>query len=229
MDPMTVAEDVRVAIYRSFAATGHAPTAAELADVCSIGGPDVAEVLEELARARHVVLDDDGAIVLAHPFSSVPMGFSVMGRRALWWGGCSWDAFAIPHLVPDEPEVLVATRCPACGAPHAWVVGRDAPPHGAQVARFMVPVAQMWDDVVRTCSHQRILCGPDCVDDLVDRTGEPRGDAIDLPTLWRLAAGWYAGRLDPGYRRREPAEAAAYFRDAGLRGSFWGLEEDTRR
>ena len=226
---MTVAEEVRVAIYRTFASTGHAPTTAELAAAGSIGAADVAEVLAELARARHIVLDADGAIMLAHPFSSVPMGFSVMGRRALWWGGCSWDAFAVPHLVPDEPEVLVATRCPACGAPHAWVVGRDAPPHGAQVARFMVPVARMWDDVVRTCSHQRILCGPACVDDLVDRTGEPRGDAIDLPTLWRLAAGWYAGRLDPGYRRREPAEAAAYFRDAGLRGAFWGLEEDTGR
>jgi hypothetical protein len=34
-----------------------------------------------------------------------------------------------------------------------------------------------------------------------------------------------AGRLDRGYRRREPAAAAEYFREVGLRGSFWGLPE----
>ena len=42
-------------------------------------------------------------------------------------------------------------------------------------------------------------------------------------TLWRLAQGWYAGRLDRGYTRREPAEAAAYFAEVGLKGPFWGL------
>ncbi len=41
-------------------------------------------------------------------------GFSVMGPDTLWWGGCAWDAFAIPNLVPDSPSVLVATTCPAC-------------------------------------------------------------------------------------------------------------------
>ena len=46
---------------------------------------------------------------------------------------------------------------------------------------------------------------------------------MDLETLWRFAAHWYDGRLEPGYRRREPAEASAYFREVGLRGAFWGL------
>ena len=59
---------------------------------------------------------------MAHPFSAVPLGFSVMGARTLWWGGCAWDSFALPHLLPGEDEVLVATRCPACGLPHAWSV-----------------------------------------------------------------------------------------------------------
>ncbi|MGR3934094.1 alkylmercury lyase family protein [Streptomyces sp. BRA346] len=57
--------------------------------------------------------------------------------RALWWGGCAWDSFALPHLLRDEPDVLVATRCPACDTPHAWVVGRGAPPPGGQVAYFL--------------------------------------------------------------------------------------------
>jgi hypothetical protein len=31
---------------------------------------------------------------------------SVMGREALWWGGCGWDSLALPDLLPNEPEVL---------------------------------------------------------------------------------------------------------------------------
>jgi hypothetical protein len=46
---------------------------------------------------------------------------------------------------------------------------------------------------------------------------------MDLPTLWRLASGWYAGRLERGYVRREPSAAADYLRSVGLFGEFWGL------
>src|SRR3954469_10855750 len=64
---------------------------------------------------------------MAHPFSAAPLGFSVMGRETLWWGGCAWDSFALPHLLYDEPDVLVATRCPGCDAALAWVRARGAP------------------------------------------------------------------------------------------------------
>jgi hypothetical protein len=183
---------------------------------------NVGEGLRRLAAARHVVLDGD-RIVMAHPFSAIPLGFAVMGTSTLWWGGCAWDSFALPHLLDTDPEVLVATRCPGCDAPHAWVVGRDQPPPGEQVAHFLVPVAHMWDDVVNTCSHQRMFCRESCVDAWLARTSQERGYVMDLTTLWRLAKDWYAGRLDPGYARRDPAEAAAYFRKVGLEGPFWGL------
>ncbi|MGH3163836.1 MAG: alkylmercury lyase family protein, partial [Streptosporangiaceae bacterium] len=108
-------EDLRLAVYRAFAGTGRALDAGELAVQLGAEAPEVAAGLSELARARHLVLGDQGQIVMAHPFSSVPLGFSVMGARTLWWGGCAWDSFALPHLVPGEDEVLVATRCPAWG------------------------------------------------------------------------------------------------------------------
>ena len=120
-------EDLRLAVYRAFAETGQAPGAAELAEQLGAGLPAVAAGLGELGRARHLVLGDRGQIVMAHPFSAVPLGFSVMGARTLWWGGCAWDSFALPHLLPGEDEVLVATRCPACQRPHAWNVSLAAP------------------------------------------------------------------------------------------------------
>jgi hypothetical protein len=215
-------ENVRVAVYRTLAHSGLAPDIESLAASVEASPDEVRAHLHELADARHLVIDDDDNIVLAHPFSAIPMGFSVMGRETLWWGGCAWDSFALPHLLPDEPEVLVATTCPACSRPHAWTVSRLHPPDGAQVAHFLVPVAEIWDDVIRTCKHQRIFCDESCVDDWLSSSGNRRGAVLDLATLWRLSERWYQGRLDHGYQRRDPTTAAAYFREVGLTGPFWG-------
>jgi Alkylmercury lyase len=215
-------EDLRLAIYRHFVDTGAAPERNDLAAQLGASRARIDAGIDELEATRHLVLDQSGAIVMAHPFAAIPLGFSVMGRRTLWWGGCCWDSFALPHLVTDEPDVLVATRCPACDTPHAWVVGREAPPAGDQVAHFLVPAAHIWDDVVHTCSNQRIFCGAGCVDDWLARTDNQRGYVMDLPTLWRFASHWYDGRLDRGYIRREPAAAQDYLRSVGLIDPFWG-------
>ncbi|GAB3202018.1 organomercurial lyase [Geodermatophilus arenarius] len=216
-------EDVRLAVYTGFALEGRPPAPDELAHRFDVSPQRIRDALEQLAAARHLVLDQAGSIVMAHPFSAIPLGFSVMGSSTLWWGGCAWDSFAMPHLLHREPALLVATTCPACAAPHAWNVTRTAPPEGDQVAHFLVPAARIWDDVVRTCGHQRIFCGETCVDAWLDRTGNDRGYVMDLTTLWRLASDWYTGRFDRGYTRREPARAADYMRSVGLSGPFWGL------
>jgi hypothetical protein len=105
-------EDVRLAIYLRLSQTGLAPSHAALVEETGLSAADVHTALAALHDSRDIVLRD-GRIVLAHPFSAVPLGFSVMGPKTLWWGGCAWDSFAIPHLVPDTPEVLVATQCQA--------------------------------------------------------------------------------------------------------------------
>jgi Alkylmercury lyase len=216
-------EGLRVAVYEALARTGRAPSVGELAATLGADASAVRAAVRRLAAAHHLVLDDQAAILMAHPFAAVPLGFSVMGRATLWWGGCAWDSFALPHLLPEEPEVLVATRCPACGAALAWVVGRDAPPSGDEVAHFLVPVARMWDDVLRTCGNQRLFCDGACVDAWLADAGETKGYVMDLATLWRFASHWYDGRLTYGYVRRDPATAQQYFRDCGLVGPFWGV------
>ena len=218
-------EEVRLAVFRQFAATGQAPGPETLAELTGLSTELTRQALDRLHQSRDLVLAPDGTgrIVMAHPFASVPLGFSVMGAKTLWWGGCAWDSFAIPHLLPEEPDVLVATRCPACDTPHAWVVGREEPPAGDQVAHFLTPVPRIWDDVVHACGHQRLFCSRECVENWLAATGNDEGYVLDLPTLWRLARGWYTGRLDRGYVRRDPSSAAEYFRQVGLTGPFWGL------
>lgn len=221
-------EELRVAVYRRFAVDARAPTVRELAADHGMSEGEVGGALRQLAEARHLVLDDSGRgsdeirVVMAHPFSAIPLGFVVMGPETLWWGGCAWDSFAVPHLLPNVSDVLVATDCPACHRPHAHRVATDAPPPGDEVAHFLVPVAHMWDDVVHTCANQRIFCSTNCVDRWLAATGSTRGYVMDLTTLWRLAAHWYDGRLDRGYTRRDPGSASEYLRSVGLEGPFWG-------
>jgi hypothetical protein len=217
-------ESVRLAVYDCFRRTGHSPGLFELAGAADVGPDQIPEALATLHQSRDIVLRD-GTIAMAHPFTAVPLGFSVMGARTLWWGGCAWDSFAIPHLIPEERTALVATTCPGCGTALAWLVDDRRPPDGTEVAHFLTPVARIWDDVVHSCGHQRLFCSTDCVDTWLARTGRERGYVMDLSTLWALARDWYRGRLDPGYRRREPSEATEYFRSVGLHGPFWGLTD----
>lgn len=216
-------EDVRLAVYRAFAEEGRAHEVEQLAALLGATPGAVRDCLRQLAQARHLVLDDADRILMAHPFAAIPLGFAVMARRTLYWGGCAWDSFALPHLLANEPDMLVATRCPGCGRALAWVVGTDGPPDGVEVAHFLVPAARVWDDVLRACGHQRLFCDRACVDRWLARTGNEPGYVMDLATLWRLARHWYAGRLERGYTRRDPASALEYFREVGLEGPFWGL------
>src|SRR6476659_8611353 len=125
-----VVERVRRAIYDTFASQGHPPSRQQVRDLAVVTEAQVNEAGAELAAQRHRALDQSGNVVMAHPFTTVNLGFSVMGERNLWWGGCAWDSFAIPNLVKDEPSVLVATTCPACRRPLAWTVTRSGPPAG---------------------------------------------------------------------------------------------------
>lgn len=214
-------EDLRVAVYRAFA-SGRIPLIADLAVELDTLKDTVRAGLFTLANQRHVVLGTGGEVTMAHPFAAVPMGFSVMGRSGLWWGGCSWDAFAIPHLLPAQAPALVATTCPACATPHAWNVTPHELPTGDQIAHFLVPAARMWDDVLHTCANQRIFCREACLDAWLAETGHPRGAVLDLEQLWHLASHWYDGRLDRGYVRRDPATSQHYLRSVGVTGEFWG-------
>ena len=214
-------EELRLLVYRSFAQSGVAPRPADMAKV--VGGWDRAQAaLRSLAADRHLALDSRGSIVLAHPFAGRSFGFSVMGEATLWWGGCAWDSFAIPHLVA-EAAVLVATRCGACSTPIAVEVTRAEAPGGEMVAHFATPMANVWDDVVHACSQQLLYCSRDCLARWLSGNASHEGWTLDLSQLWRLASEWYVGRLEPGYVRREPARAAAYFAECGLTGPFWAV------
>jgi hypothetical protein len=46
---------------------------------------------------------------------------------------------------------------------------------------------------------------------------------VPLEQVWRLAAPWYADRLDDDWTPRTPDAMEALLTDAGLVGDFWRL------
>ena len=50
-----------------------------------------------------------------------------------------------------------------------------------------------------------------------------RGAVFTAEQAWALARAWYAGRVDPAWRRRTPEEAERIFASVGLTGPFWSL------
>ena len=218
----TVLKDVRFRIYEAFAKYGIPPTPEDLARDTSLTIFEIQTVLQELATTRNIVIDEHYGILMAHPFSSIPLGFSVMGSSTLWWGGCAWDSFALPNLL--STEVVVATTCLNCSQSHSWRVDPNTPPQGQQIAHFLIPTSRMWDDVIHTCGNQRIFCDEICLKKWLESSGNDSGYSMDLKTLWNLSRTWYEGRLNYEYERREPSAALDYFKSVGLTGEFWGIK-----
>jgi hypothetical protein len=78
-------ETLRLAVYERFRRGG--ARVDDLAAELSTSQQRVSAGLADLAPGRHVILGPDGEITMAHPFTAVLMGFSVMGRDALWGAG----------------------------------------------------------------------------------------------------------------------------------------------
>jgi len=132
----------RLHVYRRFADDAAAATPAELAGVFGVAETEALAALRALDDAHLVVLDRARTrIVMAHPWSADPIGFTVSSPAQKWWGGCAWDSFAIPALTGQD--CLVATHCPACGRPLALDVAPGEPP-GPDVGPLVAHEGQAW-------------------------------------------------------------------------------------
>ena len=118
--------ELRHRIFRAFADTGAPP---------SLDGEDPA-LVEALRQAHVIVLDDAGAVRMAHPFAAHDEGATVTaadGRR--WRGNCAWDGFGI----------AAALRLDGYTVESQGVVATDD-----ALFHVEVPAARWWDDPAYT-------------------------------------------------------------------------------
>src|SRR5262249_51630951 len=104
---------LRQRIYAAFV-EGKVPTVQDLSTVLDRPPSDVREALAQLSTERAVVLQRDGEILMAEPFSAVPTPFLVRSGPKSWWGNCIWDGLGIAAMLRVDAELL--TSCQCCGA-----------------------------------------------------------------------------------------------------------------
>ena len=136
MDPLLHAEKQR--ILDSFLDTGHPPEPSPL--------------WPRLADERWIVLDGDGRLRMAHPFSGVPTDFLVTGPHRSWFANCFWDALTVSAIVRLRlnHSTTIHTHCGHSRLPMLVDVGPQGPAPGPARIHFAVPLRDWWEDITFT-------------------------------------------------------------------------------
>lgn len=140
----------RLAVLEHTIASGHVPTAGEIAIDLEVPQAMVEEAFLLLGDTHVFVPEprDPSRLRMANPFSAVPTPFKVSARGGSYFGNCVWDALGIVSLLGGEGAV--ETKCPDCDEPLELRVSRAQLMEGAGVVHFSVPARLWWDDIVFT-------------------------------------------------------------------------------
>ena len=139
---------VRLHVYDQFLRTGRAPTAAQTCEALGSTAPEVQAAYQRLADGKALVLQGNGDILMAEPFSAVPTPFVVESGKRSWWANCIWDALGVPTMLKDDARIL--TSCGCCGEAMALEVKEGRLLKASGVAHFAIPARDWWKNVVFT-------------------------------------------------------------------------------
>ena len=142
--------DVKLAIYRTFAETTHAPTVSDVAGQLGASVDDVQNAFHELHKKRLLVPEpgDPTRIRMAPPFSNVTTPFNVFVGDKKYHAPCVWDSIGIPAAL--HMDGMVRTRDPQTKDPMNLVIRNGSPKPTPCIAHFAVPAAHWWDDIIYT-------------------------------------------------------------------------------
>ena len=97
------------------------------------------ETVERLAERHVIVLGDDGAIRMAHPFAAHTDGARVDAGGRTWWGNCAWDALGIVAALGLRDATVTSTGVTL--EVRAGRVRDDA------IFHVLVPAREWWADI----------------------------------------------------------------------------------
>ena len=69
-------KEIRLYVYKQFGDLGNAPSVTQISKYFEISEDQVRGELLKLAEARHIAINDEFEILMAHPFSSIPLVLS---------------------------------------------------------------------------------------------------------------------------------------------------------
>jgi hypothetical protein len=150
MAAMDLLTSVKLAIYRTFAETTHAPTVSDVAQQLNAPLDLVQQAFHDLHEKRLLVPepDDPTRIRMAPPFSNVNTPFRVSVGAKWYHAPCVWDSIGIPAAL--HADGMVRTRDGQTGEAMTLVIRNGAPKPTPCVIHIAVPAAHWWDDIIYT-------------------------------------------------------------------------------
>lgn len=153
MCPQALSDDgfdsgLRRYIYVHFARKGRAPKVSEMAAALAVSRPKIKSALERLCRGHAIVLQENGELWRAAPFSAVSTAFAVQVGRRRWWANCIWDALGIPAMLHEDGRIDAACGC--CNLEMIVRVTRGKPATKEGIIHIAVPARNWYDDIVFT-------------------------------------------------------------------------------
>ena len=136
---------VRNASYRLFAELGRAPGVDEVAAATGQGSDAVGAAWRRLHDAHALVLDPEGRLRMANPFSAVETAHRVEAGGRSWFANCGWDAFGIGVVL--RTDSTIHTTCADCGDAVDLEVRGYRPTDQTPVFHVLVPARTWWDDI----------------------------------------------------------------------------------
>ena len=136
---------VRYATYRLVAELGRAPSVDEVALAIGQGNDAVAAAWRRLHDAHALVLDGEGRLRMANPFSAVETPHRVVAAGRSWFANCGWDAFGIGVVLRTDSSIH--TTCADCGDGIDVDVRGYRPTDPDPIFHVLVPARAWWDDI----------------------------------------------------------------------------------
>jgi hypothetical protein len=135
--------EIRRRTYEDFAEFARPPLSDDLGD-----GFKIRAAWGRLHDEHALVIDKQGELVMANPFSAVPTPYRVEADDRSWYGNCAWDAIGICAAL--HVDGLIEAVCPDCGEPISLRIEDKRPDDESLVFHCLVPARQWWDDIVFT-------------------------------------------------------------------------------
>ncbi len=185
----------------------------------------------EIVCALHALQDYHGVVLhphnsevwVIHPFATAPTNFLLRQGHREWWVNCAWCSLGAAALLGGD--ITITTTLGANGRQVTLRIEDGKLLDNEYYVHFPVPMVDVWDNVIFTCSTMLLFESEAAVTDWSGRHNIPLGDIQPVDKIFDLASTWYGRHLDTDWEKWTLEEARAIFARFELTGPIWDLPE----
>ena len=139
---------VRQFVYQHILYRARVPLVAEMSEGFRISKQRIRSSLERLCASHAFMVQANGELWRAAPFSAIPTSFPVRVGKRSWFGNCIWDALGIPAMLGQDAVIDAACGC--CNYQMPTHVKSGTLQSNSGVIHIAVPAREWYKDVVFT-------------------------------------------------------------------------------